>query len=220
MYYSLIGTFDFMEPVHHIYAMSSRLISSERSIHFRTSYFNDPRTLPSFTASCEGQSHAGMAMLLSTTKIVYQFFLDSSVDLDPITSHTDEEDPVLKPVWVASSSCSHDPLDDTFPSNEAIIETMNGSEKPWDDMHHRSYFLLDLARIEQYDFRSTISEIFGHIVVPLDTHNIYAEGNMASTSPTIMIDISRTPGKIENVHISAECSLEEILTYTELFKEL
>jgi hypothetical protein len=101
-----------------------------------------------------------------------------------------------------------------------FIEAMNVSNKPWDDMHHRSYFLLELARIEQDDFRSTLSEIVGHVVVPLDTHDIYAEGNMVSISPTIMIDISRTPRKIENVHISADCSPEQILIYTKLFKEL
>jgi hypothetical protein len=51
-------------------------------------------------------------------------------------------------------------------------------------------------------------------------HDIYVEGNMASIYPTIMIDISHTHGKIENVHIGADCSPEEILIYTELFKEL
>jgi hypothetical protein len=64
--------------------------------------------------------------------------LTLSTDLDPITSQTDEEDPILKPVWATSSSFSHDFLDDTFPSDEAIIEAMNGFEKPWDDMHHRT----------------------------------------------------------------------------------
>jgi hypothetical protein len=64
-----------------------------------------------------------------------------------------------------------------------------------------------------------LSEIVGHVVVPLDTHDIYAKGNMASISPTIQIDISRTPGKVENVNIGADCSPEEILIYTELFKE-
>jgi hypothetical protein len=34
-----------------------------------------------------------------------------------------------------------------------------------------------------------------------------------------MIDISHIPGKIENVYIGADCSPEEILIYTELFKE-
>jgi hypothetical protein len=78
-------------------------------------------------------------------------------------------------VWATSFSCSHDFLDETFPSDEAIIEAMNGSDKPWDDMHHHSYFLPELERIEQDDFRSTLSEIVGHAIVPLDTHDIYAE---------------------------------------------
>jgi hypothetical protein len=64
-----------------------------------------------------------------------------------------------------------------------------------------------------------LSEIVGHAIVPLDTHVIYAEGNMVSIHPTISINISCTPGKIENINISADCSLEEILIYTNLFKE-
>jgi hypothetical protein len=214
-----MGTFDFSTPNHHIYAMSSSPASTERSIPFRTSYFSDPWTLPSPTSSCEGQSHVGMAMPLSITEIMYQFVLDSSIDLDLVTSKTDEEDPALRPVWATSLSCSHDFLDETFPSYESILEAMNGSDKPWDDMHHGSYFLPSLERIEQDDFRSTLSEIVGHTVVPLDTQGIYAEGNMESISPTITIDISHTPGKVENVNIVANCMPEEISIYTEIFKE-
>jgi hypothetical protein len=103
--------------------------------------------------------------------------------------------------------------------DEAIIEAMNGSEKPWDDMHHRSYFLPELASIKQDDFRYTLSDIVDHVVVLMHTHEIYAEGNMVRISPTIAINISCTPGKIENVHISAYCLPEEILIYIELFKE-
>jgi hypothetical protein len=58
----------------------------------------------------------------------------------------------------------------TLPSDEAIVEDMNGFDMPWDDMHHHSYFLPDLSRIEQDDFRSTLSEIVGHIIVPFYTH--------------------------------------------------
>jgi hypothetical protein len=159
-----------------------------------------------------------MAMPLSKVEITYQALLDSSVDPDPVTSQTDEEDIILKPVWATSLSFSHDCLNDTLPSDEAIVEAMNGSDRPWDDMHHRSYFLPELARIEQDDFRSTLSEIVDHVVVPLDTHGIYVEGNMASISPTITIDISRIPGKVENVYIGVDCSSEEIMIYTELFK--
>ena len=87
----------------------------------------------------------------STIEIVYQVVLDSSVDPNPITSQTDEENHVLEPVWATSSPYSRDFLDETLTSIEAIIEAMNGSDRPWDDMHHRSYFLPNLARIEQDD---------------------------------------------------------------------
>ena len=46
-----------------------------------------------------------------------------------------------------------------------------------------------------------------------------ADGNIANISPTIPINISRDPGKIENVYIGAECSHAEIQEYTELFKD-
>jgi hypothetical protein len=185
MFSSLMGTFDFSAPNHQVYAMSSRTVSTGRFIAFCTSYFDDLWTLPSPTLSWEGHSHAGMAMSLSTTEIVYQAVLDSSTDPDLVPSPTDEEDLVSRPVWATSLSCSHDFLDGTFPSDEAIIEAMNSFDKPWDDMHHCSYFLPELERIEQDDFRYTLSEIVGHTIVPLDTHAIYAEGNMASISPTI-----------------------------------
>jgi hypothetical protein len=96
---------------------------------------------------------------------------------------------------------------------------MNGSKRPWDDMRHFCYFVLEIAKIEQDDFRSNLSEIVGHVVVPLDKNDIYVEGNMVSISPTITIDISRTPDKIENVYISAYCLQEEIMIYTILFEE-
>ena len=46
-----------------------------------------------------------------------------------------------------------------------------------------------------------------------------ANGNMASISSMIPINISRDPGRIENVYIGVECSHAEILEYTELSKE-
>jgi hypothetical protein len=148
----LMGTFDFSSPNHQVYAMSSRPVSTGRFSPFRTSYFDDLWTLPSLTLSYEGHSHARMAMPLSTTEIVYQALLDSSVDPDPIPSSMDEEDLVSRPVWATLLSCSHDCLDGTLPSDEAIIEVMNGYDKPSDNMHHRSYFLPELERIEQDDF--------------------------------------------------------------------
>jgi hypothetical protein len=215
MYSSLMGTFNFSALSHHIYAMSNRRVLTGSSIPFRTSYFSDPWTLPSPILSCEGQSHVAMAMLLSTAEIAYQVVLDSFIDPDPVPSSTDEEDLV----WDTSLSCSHDFLDGTLSLEEAIIEAMNGSDKPWDDMHHRSYFLPEIERIKQDDFRSTVSEIVNNVIVLLDTHDIYVEGNMVNIYPTVTIDISRTPGKVENVNIGANCSPEEILIYIDLLKE-
>jgi hypothetical protein len=48
---------------------------------------------------------------------------------------------------------------------------------------------------------------------------VFVEGNLINISPTIHIDISIKPGIIENVHIGASCSPDEIVTYMSLFKE-
>jgi hypothetical protein len=45
-----------------------------------------------------------------------------------------------------------------------------------------------------------------HTMVPLDMHCVYAEGNMVNISPTVTIEISQIPVKIENVYIGADCS--------------
>ena len=56
-------------------------------------------------------------------------------------------------------------------------------------------------------------------MVPLGTHGIYSKGNMENLSPTIPINISLTPRKIEKFYIVVYCSPDEIKAYTELFKE-
>jgi hypothetical protein len=54
IYSSLMSSFDFMAPIHHIHAISSESSLSMRSIPFHSSYFNDPWTLPSPNMSYEG----------------------------------------------------------------------------------------------------------------------------------------------------------------------
>ena len=54
---------------------------------------------------------------------------------------------------------------------------------------------------------------------PLPREGIFAEGNMANISTIVPINISANPNIVENVHIDANCSLEEIAIYTTLFKE-
>jgi hypothetical protein len=53
---------------------------------------------------------------------------------------------------------------------------------------------------------------------PLATHVAYTEGNMETITEMIPIDISRTPGIMENIFVGVDCSPEEIRIYTDLFK--
>ena len=47
---------------------------------------------------------------------------------------------------------------------------------------------------------------------------MFVEGNMENISATIPINISVNPNIVENVHIGANFSLEEIAIYMALFK--
>jgi hypothetical protein len=96
---------------------------------------------------------------------------------------------------------------------------MTSLNRPWDDLHHRSYFLPDLRRIEAGEFTFTMTGDRSCPINPLDTHMVYVEGNMETITETIPIDISRTHGVIENILIGADCSPEEIRIYTDLFQE-
>ena len=44
---------------------------------------------------------------------------------------------------------------------------MSGVEPPWEELHHRSYFLPELDRMEHDDFRDILSENIGSPMVPL-----------------------------------------------------
>ena len=54
---------------------------------------------------------------------------------------------------------------------------------------------------------------------PLPRQGIFAKGNMEKISATIPFNISANPNIVENVHIGANWSPEEITIYTALFKE-
>jgi hypothetical protein len=110
-------------------------------------------------------------------------------------------------------------LDLVFPSDEAVIEAMTSLDKPWDDLHHRSYFLPELSRIEAREFTLTMTGDRSCPINPLATHEVYDEGNMETIAKTILINISRTLGIMENVFIRDGYSPREIQIYTDLFKE-
>jgi hypothetical protein len=97
-----------------------------------------------------------------------------------------------------------------LPSDEVVIEAMTSPDKPWEDLHHRSYFLPELSQIEAGEFTMTMTGDRSCHTNPLATHKIYVEGNMATIAETIPINISRTPGVIDNVFIGAYSSPEEM----------
>jgi hypothetical protein len=97
---------------------------------------------------------------------------------------------------------------------------MTSSDKPWDDLHHRSYFLPKLGRIEAREFILTMTGDRSYPINPLATHEVYAEGNMATIAETISINISRTLDIMENVFVGVDFSPGEIQIYIDLFKEL
>ena len=92
-------------------------------------------------------------------------------------------------------------------------------DTPWDDGHHRSILFLEQHTLDNYQRILTPSTVVVISTVSGSTRDVFAEGNLSNISPTIPIDISVKPGIIENVHIGASCSPDEIVTYTTLFKE-
>ena len=100
-----------------------------------------------------------------------------------------------------------------------LLRAISGVEPPWEELHHRSYFLPELDRLESEDFRVVLSERIGIPMVPLSSLGLMADGNMENIYSMIPIKISHNLGTIENVYIGAECSHADILEYTELFKE-
>jgi hypothetical protein len=112
---------------------------------------------------------------------------------------------------------SPDPFRVIFPTDEMIMSVME--ETPWDDGRHRSILFLEQHTLENYQRILTPSIVVVISTVPESAHDVFVEGNLSNISPTIPIVISMKPGIIENVHIGALCSPEEIVTYTSLFKE-
>jgi hypothetical protein len=94
---------------------------------------------------------------------------------------------------------------------------MTSLDKPWEYLHHRSYFLPELSRIEAGEFTVTMMGDQSCPINLLATHEIYAEGNM-ETILNYTNNISQNPGVMENIFIKANFSPEEIQIYTDLFK--
>jgi hypothetical protein len=139
----------------------------------------------------------------------FAYSLVQQASADPDLTPTQELDPILEPIWAQGSLADTDSLDLVLPSEKAIIEAMTILETPWDDLHHRSYFLPELSRIEAGEFTLTMIGDRSCPINPLATHVVYVEGNMETIVETIPINISRILGVMDNVLVGADCSSEE-----------
>jgi hypothetical protein len=214
----LMGTFDYPPPHGDI-----KFISNHHKVEifqvssFRMTYFEDPWILPSPSTTMDEIGHPVMSMPFSVAELAYSLVQQALANTDPTPAQ--ELDPLLDPIWAQISLTNVDSLDLVLPSDEAVIEEMTSPDKPWEDLHHRSYFLPDLSQIEVGEFTVTMTGDRSCPINLLATHEIYAEGNMETISETIPINISQNLGVVENVFVGADCSPGEIQLYTDLLKE-
>ena len=155
MYPSLMGSFSCPALILMIGSSFDEALTSTTSVSFPINHMEDPWILPSLSPSSETIE---MSMLLPTVMIAYQANLQSAAEPCSSSSRTEEEDPYVLPAWAVQSSHAHDFLDMVFPSDEAIIEAMSGVEPPWEELHHRSYFLPELDLLEHEDYREILSQ--------------------------------------------------------------
>jgi hypothetical protein len=171
-------------------------------------YFNNQWNLPYPSTTMEGIGNHSMVMPFSTTEIAYTIVQQSSSDLDP--NPTQELDLVLEPIWAQGLLLDTNYLYFGLQSYEVIIEEITSLDRLLDDLHHRSYFLPELRRIEAREFTLNMIGDRACPINPLATHIVYAEGNMETIAKMIPIDISKILHVVENIFIGADCSPEEI----------
>jgi hypothetical protein len=151
-------------------------------------YFDNLWILPSPLATMDGTGHPGMSMPLSVAEVAYSLVQQTSANTNPTPAK--EIDPLLEPIWAQGSLSHTDSLDLVLPTDEDIIEAMTSLNKPWEDLHHRSYFLPALSRIEAGEFTLTMMGDRSCPINPLPTHEVYDEGNMVTIAETLPISIS------------------------------
>jgi hypothetical protein len=106
-----------------------------------------------------------------------------------------------------------------FPTDEMITPAMSMEDTPWDNGHHRSILFLECDAIKRYQWISTSSTIVVISSIPESMYDVLYEGNLHNISPIVPLDILIKPRVMENVHIEASCSTDELHTYKALFQE-
>ena len=202
-YFGLLGTFSFLvpnvsPPIENIHMISSNTVT-----------FDDPWIVPS---DSEVDSFDG-AMTLSPFEIAYQVVQSLS---DPSSTETDPMN-VIHEESLSISSSATTTFPDLVHTDEQIRELLSVDDLPWEDLHHRSSFLPELDHFEN-DFSSIFTTKY--VKEPQNPlQNPDSELNLENIFRTVAIDISVKPGIIENIHIGASYTDDEIQTYKALFQE-
>jgi len=155
------------------------------------------------------------SMPLTTVELEYQAIKMASEDANLLCPTERAYDPYVSPYWATVPPSWGDFMDSVLPSDEAILETMIGSDRPWEEMHHLSSFLPPQFKVASVS--NSGSKNRSH--VPSYFYAIATEGNMATIAETHPIDILTKPGHVGNILLGANCSPDEVKAYTALFKE-
>jgi len=174
-----------------------------------TIVYDDPWIIPS---ESEIDSF-GDAMPLSPYEIAYQAvqsFTNSFSAKSDLMNVVSEES-----LFTSTSELMMFP--ELVQSDEQLREVLCVDDLPWDDLHHRSSFLPENDHFEN-DFSSIFTaEYVKEAQNPMKHPD--SELNLGNISQIIPIDISVKPGIIENIHIGASCTDDEIQIYKALFQE-
>jgi hypothetical protein len=153
---SLMGTFDYPPPHGNVKFISTHHKAEIfHVVLFRTTYFEDPWILPSPSATMDEIGNSNMSMPLSAAEVAYSLVQQALATPDPTPAQ--DLDPLPEPIWDQGSLATTDSLELVLPLDEAVIEAMTSPDKPWEDLHHRSYFLPELSRIEAGEFTITMT---------------------------------------------------------------
>jgi hypothetical protein len=148
----LMGTFDYPPPQGDVKFISTHHKAEIFHVSsFYMTYFQDLWILPSPSDTMDATGHVGMSTPLLAAEVAYSLVQQASATPDLIPPQ--ELDPLLEPIWAQDSLVNTDSLDLVLPSDEEMI----GLDKPWEYLHHRSYFLPELHQIEAGEFTITMT---------------------------------------------------------------
>lgn len=137
----------------------------------------------------DGGQVSGMAFPMSTEELSYQSIVDSTNN-HPTSFSKEELDGDVALVWTLDSTSALDFLDTVLPSDEEIFEAMTVVDRPWDDLHHHSYFRPPLHEVKSM-FSNLLTSNVCIVSNPLDPTQLSIGGNISISSRNVPINISR-----------------------------